>query len=241
MVVASRYEVQRALGKGGMGTVYCAYDPDLDRQVAHEPQGQDQHHRRDVDAAEIGQDVADRPKRRLRQAVQRIGDGEHDAIVRVHHIEGDQPRQDRAQDAVQEALVLAWRHIRAVRDPDAWDAWLYRTTVRACYRLARTEKRRDLVELHVEFDPETPGAFDLAKSVVDRDQLGRELGRLPIDQRAVMVLHFYVDLPLTEVAGILDIPVGTVKSRLHRGLEALRSTMDADRYQPVALASERSR
>ena len=136
--------------------------------------------------------------------------------------------QDRAQDAVQEALVLAWRHIRAVRDPDAWDAWLYRTTVRACYRLARTEKRRDLVELHVEPDPESPGAHDFASSVVDRDLLGRELGRLPIDQRAVMVLHFYLDLPLTEVAGILDIPVGTAKSRLHRGLEALRSTMGAD-------------
>ena len=149
--------------------------------------------------------------------------------------------QDRAQDAVQESLVLAWRHIRAVRDPDAWDAWLYRTTVRACYRLARTERRRDLVELHVELDPETPGALDLATSVVDRDLLGRELGRLPIDQRAVMVLHFYLDLPLTEVAGILDIPTGTAKSRLHRGLEALRSTMVADRNPTVALAVERTR
>jgi RNA polymerase sigma-70 factor, ECF subfamily len=149
--------------------------------------------------------------------------------------------QDRAQDAVQEALVLAWRHIRAVRDPDAWDAWLYRTTVRACYRLARTEKRRDLVELHVEPDPDAPGTSDFANSVVDRDLLGRELGRLPIEQRAVMVLHFYLDLPLTEAAAILDIPVGTAKSRLHRGLEALRSAMGADPHPPVVLVSERSR
>ncbi len=115
--------------------------------------------------------------------------------------------QDRAQDAVQEALVLAWRHVRALRDPEAWDAWLYRTTVRACYRHARQQKRRDLVELHVEPDPERPGAVDLALSVVERDRLGRELGRLPIDQRAVMVLHFYLDLPLTEAAEILEIPV----------------------------------
>jgi RNA polymerase sigma factor (sigma-70 family) len=149
--------------------------------------------------------------------------------------------QDRAQDAVQEALVLSWRHVRAVRDPDAWDAWLYRTTVRACYRLARKEKRRDLVELNVEPDPEAGGAFDFASVVVDRDLLGRELGRLPIDQRAVMVLHFYLDLPLTEAAGILDIPVGTAKSRLHRGLEALRSAMVADQHPPVVLVSERSR
>ncbi len=41
---------------------------------------------------------------------------------------------DRAQDAVQEALVSAWRDVRALRDPDAWDAWLNRLTVRACYR-----------------------------------------------------------------------------------------------------------
>jgi len=49
--------------------------------------------------------------------------------------------QDRAQDAVQEALVLAWKHVRAIRDPQAWDAWLYRLTVRACYRLARSARR----------------------------------------------------------------------------------------------------
>ena len=62
--------------------------------------------------------------------------------------------QDRAQDAVQEALVLAWRDVRALRDPDAWDAWLYRLTVRACYRVARTQRRRNVVELHVVPDRE---------------------------------------------------------------------------------------
>ena len=75
-------------------------------------------------------------------------------------------------------------------------------------------------------------------TVADRDRLGRELGRLPIDQRAVMVLHFYLDLPLTEAADILDIPVGTAKSRLHRGLETLRTSMSDD-AEPVAIARER--
>ena len=64
--------------------------------------------------------------------------------------------------------------------------------------------------------------------IVERDRIERQLGRLPIDQRAVIVLHFYLDRPLTEVAGILDIPVGTAKSRLHRGLEALRTAMRAE-------------
>ena len=139
---------------------------------------------------------------------------------------------DRAQDAVQDALVLAWRHIRAVRDADAWDAWLYRTTVRACYRLARKERRRQLVELAVPLarEPEVP---DQTAALAERDLLGRELGRLPIDQRTVMVLHFYLDLTLGEAAEILDIPIGTAKSRLHRGLEALRVSMAGERVSSL--------
>ena len=147
--------------------------------------------------------------------------------------------QDRAQDAVQEALVLAWKHIRAIRDPEAWDAWLYRLTVRACYRLARTAKRRDVVELHVEPDTE-PTGHDFTGTLAERDRLGRELGRLPVDQRAVMVLHFYLDLPLTEAANVLDIPVGTAKSRLHRGLETLRTALSDERDDAAIESRERS-
>ena len=66
------------------------------------------------------------------------------------------------------------------------------------------------------------------------------LGRLPIDQRAVMVLHFYLDLPLTEAAGILGVPVGTAKSRLHRGLATLREAMRAEPGPPI-LAPARER
>ena len=146
--------------------------------------------------------------------------------------------QDRAQDAVQEALVLAWKHVRAIRDPEAWDAWLYRLTERACYRLARTAKRRDIVELQIEHESEAGGG-DFTGSFADRDLLGRELGRLPVDQRAVLVLHFYLDLPLTDAAAVLDIPVGTAKSRLHRGLETLRRALSDERRGAQA-SGERS-
>jgi RNA polymerase sigma-70 factor (ECF subfamily) len=150
---------------------------------------------------------------------------------------------DRAQDAVQEALVLAWKHIRALRDPQAWDAWLYRLTVRACYRIARTTRRHEVVELQIE-PPADPSAQDFTGAFAERDRLGRELGRLPLEQRAVMVLHFYLDLPLTDAADVLDIPVGTAKSRLHRGLDTLRTAFanEAARdvvSRPVA-AKERS-
>ena len=135
---------------------------------------------------------------------------------------------DRAQDAVQEALVSAWRDLRSLRNPDAWDAWLYRLTVWACYRHARKERRRTVVELHVVPDLGAEPAADNGFGVIERDQLERQLDRLPIDQRAVIVVHFYLGMPLTEVAEILNIPVGTAKSRLHRGLEALRETMSGE-------------
>ena len=133
---------------------------------------------------------------------------------------------DRAQDAVQEALVSAWRDIRSLRDPDAWDAWLHRLTVRCCYRLAGKERKRSLQELRVTPDRDGSGPTDLVTSIAERDRMERELIKLPIDQRAVMVLRFYLDLPVATVATVLDIPIGTAKSRLHYGLRALRSSMD---------------
>jgi RNA polymerase sigma-70 factor, ECF subfamily len=172
-----------------------------------------------------------------RELVERARSGDHDAfsvlarasIGRLYAIATLILRDgDRAQDAVQEALVSAWRDVRAIRDPDAWDAWLHRLTVRACYRVARRERRRDLVELHVTPDEELLEPTDMSMRLAERDRLERELGRLPIDQRAVMVLHFYFDLPLTEVAVILDIPAGTAKSRLHRGLTTLRVSIGAE-------------
>jgi RNA polymerase sigma-70 factor (ECF subfamily) len=147
---------------------------------------------------------------------------------------------DRAQDAVQEALVSAWRDLRSLRDPDAWEAWLHRLTVRACYRLARNERRRTQVELRVVPDPDGSRPVDLALSLAERDRMERELILLPIDQRSVMVLHFYLDLPLTTVATILDIPVGTAKSRLHYGLRSLRRSMTDDTASARVLDLEQS-
>ena len=147
---------------------------------------------------------------------------------------------DRAQDAVQEALVSAWRDLRSLRDPDAWDAWLYRLTVRACYRLARSERRRRVVELHVALAPDAPVVGDMTVPVAERDRLERRLSGLPIDHRAILVLRFYLDLPLAAAAEILDIPIGTAKSRLHRGLEAMRVHMSAEHEVPTFAARERT-
>ena len=82
-----------------------------------------------------------------------------------------------------------------------------------------------MVELHVTPALRSAEDRDIESDVVDRDWLGRELGRLDLDQRAVMVLHFYADLTLQQAADVLEIPVGTAKSRLHYGLRALRESM----------------
>jgi RNA polymerase sigma-70 factor (ECF subfamily) len=173
----------------------------------------------------------------MQETVERAISGDHDAFSELVRASSDRLYAvatlilrdgDRAQDAVQEALVSAWRDIRALRDPDAWEGWLYRLTVRACYRQARKERRRTTVEIHVIPRDEPDGAADFSLSYADRDRLEREIGRLTLDQRAVMVLHFYADLTLERAAEILDVPVGTVKSRLHYGLRALRESMRAE-------------
>lgn len=169
-----------------------------------------------------------------RELVRRAIEGDHDAfsslvdasVDRLHAVANLILRDpDRAQDAVQEALISAWKDVRALRDPDAWDAWTYRMTVWACYRLARKDRRRNRVELSVVPDPEPASPFDTPSALADRDLVARALNDLPVDHRAVVVLRFYLDLPLDAVADILDIPVGTAKSRLHRAIASLRGSM----------------
>jgi DNA-directed RNA polymerase specialized sigma24 family protein len=78
---------------------------------------------------------------------------------------------------------------------------------------------------------------DVALPAVERDRLERELGRLPIEQRAELVVRFYLVCPISEVPDVLGIPFGTAKSRLNRGLAALRagSPLDAG-VQPRPIA-----
>jgi RNA polymerase sigma-70 factor (ECF subfamily) len=132
---------------------------------------------------------------------------------------------DRAEDAVQDGLLAAWKGLRALREPDAWDAWLRRLVIRYCYRLAKREQRRNEVEL--EATPSLTGTGSLLEAAVvaDREWILDELARIDVEKRAVIVLHYYLDLPLREVAEILDIPYGTAASRLHRGLELMRGSM----------------
>ena len=147
-------------------------------------------------------------------------------------------REDLASDAVQEALTSAWLHIRAVRDPDRFDAWLQRLLVNACYAEAR---RARAWNANVRVLPvEGPGRPDETAAVDDRDRLDRGFRRLPPDQRAILVFTHYLGLTPTEIAEQLGIPVGTARSRLHYAHRAMRAAIEADE-RPVSVAGGRPR
>ncbi len=133
---------------------------------------------------------------------------------------------DLAEDAVQEALILAWRRLRALRDPDRFDAWIHRILIRCVYRIARSERRQvDRRHLAVPGDAVTPGP---ARDLEDRDAIDHAFRRLKVEHRAVIVVHHYLGLSDDEAAEVLGVPVGTVKSRLHRATAAMRAELDAD-------------
>ena len=137
---------------------------------------------------------------------------------------------DRAQDAVQSALLGAWRDLPSLRDPARFQAWLRRLLVRACYEEADKQRafRMNVRVLSIE-----PAVADSSGALADRDQMERAFRRLTIEQRSVIVLHFYVGLGMTEVSQTLAIPEGTARSRLHYALRILRGVLDAEGRQAV--------
>jgi RNA polymerase sigma-70 factor (ECF subfamily) len=143
---------------------------------------------------------------------------------------------DLAEDAVQEALVRAWQQLPTLRDPDRFDAWLHRLLVNACADQGRqlrrwTQQVRPLL-LDTAIDDDTD-------AVADREQLERGFSRLKLEQRTVVVLHYYSGFSAAEIARILGIPEGTARSRLHYATEAMRAALEADARQP-AVAQNRT-
>jgi RNA polymerase sigma-70 factor, ECF subfamily len=133
---------------------------------------------------------------------------------------------EHAQDAVQQAFLLAWRELPRLRDPDRFSPWLYRLLVNACYEELR--RRRRWTSLVSVLPVDGPSGPDPTVSVDDRDTLDRAFSRLTPEHRAVFVLHHHIGLPLDEIADIVGVPVGTVKSRLHHATRSMRAAIVAD-------------
>jgi RNA polymerase sigma-70 factor (ECF subfamily) len=170
-----------------------------------------------------------------RELVERAGRGDHDAfavlagafvarldaaarlILRDHEL---------ARDAVQEGFIRAWRNLPTLRDPDRFEAWLHRLIFRSCIDSVRHRGRRPM---EVELSPlDGPPTADIASVIADRDLLDTALRGLDPEWRVVVVLHYYLGMPLPQVAATLGIPTGTAKSRLHRSLAAMRVTIGSD-------------
>ena len=129
-----------------------------------------------------------------------------------------------AEDATQQALLRIWKSLPTLRDPARFEAWSYQLLVRACHAEAR-RMRHWSPGLRL---AETDGpAIDPLADIANRDQLERAFRTLSVDHRAVVVLHHYLDLTLTDVAAVLGIPVGTAGSRLHYAMKALHAALDA--------------
>lgn len=135
-------------------------------------------------------------------------------------------RHDAAEDAAQEAIVRAWRDLPSLREPDRFDAWLYRLLVRACHDQRRRDARGS--DTTSRRDEPADAVPDHTIAFADRDAIEAGLRRLTVDQRTVIVLRYYLQLSHPEIALAAQIPVGTVKSRINRALNALQAALAAD-------------
>jgi RNA polymerase sigma-70 factor (ECF subfamily) len=153
----------------------------------------------------------------------RLANGELDRAYRLAGLLlGD---QHEAEDAAQDALLRAWRSAASLRDPAGFQAWFDRILVNVCRDRLR---RRGRVRLITIDDALSASADrDPFRTIFDRDEVLRAMGSLDDDHRIVIVLHYWADLTLEGVADRVGWPVGTVKSRLHRGLMTMRSRLDA--------------
>ncbi len=129
---------------------------------------------------------------------------------------------EEAEDALQDALIRAWQHWDDLRDESRVRAWFGRILVNVCRDRLRARPHTVVTDLTTLPLYEASGASD------DRDALWQAIGVLSPEHRFVVVLRYYLDLSLAEIAGRVGTSEGTVKSRLHYALSALRAAYDAN-------------
>jgi RNA polymerase sigma-70 factor (ECF subfamily) len=134
--------------------------------------------------------------------------------------------RDDAADVVQDALVEAWRHVGALRDPDRFEPWFRSIVANRSRNVLRARGRRPHT-LTIDQDLPVVGAGHAPdEAVALRDGLDRAFERLSPEHRAILALRYTLDLPLLEIARTLEVPEGTVKSRLHTAVARLRAAYE---------------
>ena len=177
-----------------------------------------------------------------RELVERAQRGDQEAFAAVVHLAADRlyavafrilRDADRAEDALQQALVDVWEDLPDLREAERFDPWACRLVVRASYREAQ-RSRRWTARVRPITPADGPVGGDQATAIVERDEIEQGFRRLTPEHRAVLVLHYFAGLPVTEIAETLGIPVGTAGSRLHYAVRSLRAAFEADGRGVVA-------
>jgi RNA polymerase sigma factor (sigma-70 family) len=154
------------------------------------------------------------------QLVGRVGDRLHSVARRILR----DPYL--AEDATQRALLDAWRHLPSLKDPERFEAWLYRLLVNACHAEARHERRhRGNLRL---LASDEPTELDHSTRIAAQHELDLAFRSLGVEHRTVVVLIHYLGLSAAEAATAMGTPVGTVRSRLHYALKYLREAVEAE-------------
>jgi RNA polymerase sigma-70 factor (ECF subfamily) len=142
---------------------------------------------------------------------------------------------DQAEDATQQTIILVWRELPKLRDPDKFEGWSFRILQNACraelrrgHRWSPTEMRRL---------PLDGAGADPALGLADRDELERAFRRLPVEHRIVLVMQHYLGLTLEQIAERLEIPIGTARSRSHYAKRTMRAALEADTRPSAGMRS----
>jgi RNA polymerase sigma-70 factor (ECF subfamily) len=130
-----------------------------------------------------------------------------------------------SQDAVHDAVITAWRRWSTLRDQSKFDAWFSRIVVNTCRNRLQKAARRRTTDIA---GRTAPAVGDASREIHDREEIARGLAQLGSDDRVVLALRYYRDLALEDIAKLLDIPTGTVKSRLSRAHQRLRAALEAE-------------
>ncbi len=139
---------------------------------------------------------------------------------RVRLVTGD---PDLSADVLQEVFILLQRKLSHLKDPRFFGAWANRIAVREAVRQVRKARKRDAVQIDLSTIPDGRATDPL--DTIAAAQMAEYVTLLPAASRVVLILHYLDELPISEVADVLRIPVGTVKSRLGFGLKRLREIL----------------
>lgn len=163
------------------------------------------------------------------EAFRRLADEHLDSAYRLAHAILRNPAE--AQDATHDAFVQAWRKWDTLRDLERFDQWFDKILINTCRNRLSRSRRWQASDISDELNLATRDQFGPAD---DRHEMSAALETLSPDHQLVVALRYYRDMPIDEIARRLQVPVGTVQSRLHYALKRLHKALDQSEERVAA-------